>query len=39
MSVPHVFKLDQVSILLQVWHQTFIHVLLPVKVLSCRAFV
>ena len=32
MSVPGVFKLGRVSIVLQIWRLAFIHFLLPVKV-------
>ena len=32
MSVPGIFKLGRVSIMLQIWHLDFMHFLLPVKV-------
>ena len=32
MSVPGIFKLVRVSIMLQIWHLAFMHLLLPVKV-------
>ena len=32
MSVPGIFKLGQVSTMLQMWHLDFMHILLPVKI-------
>ena len=32
MSVPGIFKLGRVSIMLQIWHLDLMHFLLPVKV-------